>query len=107
MPEDEIPKQEIPDQEVPRFDPSAYDTLGKKDTLATIRWYLIATGIIALIFATLCLFLDRTGQRGFFTHKDFSLNPNWLGRMLLYFGILCYAAGRSITYWQRFSKRKG
>ena len=101
-----MPEPEIIPPEIPSFDPSAYDSLGRKDKLSTLSWYLVATGIIALIFAGLCLFLDRTGQRGFFTHKDFSLNPNWLGRMLLLFGILCYAAGRAITYWQRFSKRK-
>lgn len=90
-----------------RPDPSAFDELKRKDPLSTISWYLVATGIIALIFAALCLFLDRTGQRGFFTHRDFSINPNWLGRMLLFAGIISYAAGRAITYWQRFSKRKG
>lgn len=101
-----MPEPEIPPPEIPRFDPSAYDTLGRKDKLSTISWYLVATGVIALIFAALCLFLDRTGNRGFFTHQDFSLNPNWIGRMLLLVGILSYGAGRAITYWQRFSKRR-
>jgi uncharacterized membrane protein len=87
------------------FDPSAYRSLGARDRLATVSWYLVATGIIALIFAALCLVLDRTGNRDFFSHRDFSLNPRVLGRGLLFFGILCYAAGRSITYWRRFSRR--
>lgn len=101
MPEDEIPRPEIP-----RLDPSAYDSLGRKDSLSTLSWYLVAAGVIALIFAALCLFLARTGNTEFFTHKDFSLNPNWLGRMLLFAGVISYAAGRAITYWQRFSKRR-
>jgi hypothetical protein len=81
-----MPEPEIPPPEIPRFDPSAYDTLGRKDKLATLSWYLVATGV--------------------FTHQDFSLNPNWIGRMLLLVGIFSYAAGRAITYWQRFSKRR-
>lgn len=91
--------------EPPRFDPNAYRSLQHRDGLATLSWYLVATGIIALIFAALCLFLDRTGNRDFFYHRDFSLNPRILGRGLLMFGILCYAAGRAITYWRRFSRR--
>lgn len=87
------------------FDPSAYRSLDGKDGLATLSWYLVATGIMALIFAALCLVLDRTGNREFFTHRDFSINPRMLGRGLLFFGILCYAAGRAITYWRRFAKR--
>ena len=59
----------------------------------------------ALILAALCLILDRTGNRDFFAHKDFSLNPRILGRGLLLVGILCYAAGRILAYWKRFSKR--
>lgn len=94
-----------PSQETPPFDPSAYRSLDGKDGLATLSWYLVATGVIALIFAALCLVLDRTGNRDFFSHRDFSLNPRVLGRALLFLGILCYVAGRAIIYWRKFSRR--
>jgi hypothetical protein len=100
-----MPETESPSGETPRFDPSAYDSLGKKEGLSSLSWYLVATGIAALALAAACLLLDRTGHRGFFTHRDFSINPNFLGRMLLFAGLLSYAAGRAITYWQRFAKR--
>src|SRR4051812_25005533 len=89
----------------PPFDPSAYRSLDGRDRWATISWYLVATGFIALIFAALCLVLDRTGNRDFFTHRDFSLNPRILGRGLLFFGILCYVAGRAIAYARRLSNK--
>ena len=92
-------------QQKPPFDPSAYRSLQGRDRLATVSWYLVATGFIALIFAALCLVLDRTGNRDFFVHRDFSLNPRILGRGLLFFGILCYVAGRAIAYARRFSRR--
>ena len=89
----------------PPFDPSAYRSLDGRDRWATLSWYLVATGIIALIFAALCLVLDRTGNRDFFSHRDFALNPRILGRGLLFFGILCYVAGRAIAYGRRFSSK--
>jgi hypothetical protein len=94
-----------PSPEKPPFDPSAYRSLGARDGLATLSWYLVATGIIALVFAALCLALDRTGNREFFAHRDFALNPRVLGRGLLFIGIFCYLAGRGITYWRKFSRR--
>lgn len=89
----------------PPFDPSAYRTLDDRDRLSTLSWYLVATGVIALILAALCLILDRTGNRDFFAHKDFSLNPRVLGRWLLFVGLIAYALGRALSYWRRFSKR--
>jgi hypothetical protein len=91
--------------EIPPFDPKAYRALDGRDRLATLSWYLVATGVIALILAALCLILERTGNLAIFTRKDFMLNPRVLGRGLLFFGIACYAAGRAITYWRRFSRR--
>ena len=70
-----------------------------------MSWYLVATGIIALVLAALCLWMGRTGATAFFSHKDFSLNPIALGRYLLLIGIVFYAAGRVITYYRRFRKR--
>jgi uncharacterized membrane protein len=87
------------------FDPRAYRTLNEKDGFATASWYLVATGVIALILAAICLVLDRTGNLEIFTRKDFVLNPRVVGRGLLFFGILCYAGGRAISYWRRFSRR--
>ena len=92
--------------ESPRFDSSPYEALARKETLDTISWYLIALGIAGLVLAALCLFLDHTGHRDFFAHKDFSINPNFLGRALLLGAIAFYGAGRAIVYYQRFSKRK-
>jgi hypothetical protein len=94
-----------PDRDKQPFDPSAYRSLDDRDGLSTLSWYLVATGVIALIFAALCLVLDRTGNREFFSHRDFALNPRILGRCLLFFGILCYVAGRAISYWRKFSRR--
>ncbi|MDB5103638.1 MAG: hypothetical protein JWP91_1327 [Fibrobacteres bacterium] len=88
-----------------KFDPAAFDSLGKKDGLATVSWYLVTTGIIALVFAAICLWMGRTGSTAFFSHKDFALNPNALGRYLILIGIAFYAAGRAITYYLRFRKR--
>jgi hypothetical protein len=88
------------------FDPSAFESLGQEDKLSTLSWYLVAIGIVALVLAALCLVLDRSGSRGFFSHKDFALNPNALGRLLLLVGIISYAAGRIITYVRRFRKRR-
>jgi hypothetical protein len=91
--------------ERPPFDPNAYRSLDGKDGLSTLSWYLVATGVIALLLAALCLVLERTGNLALFTRKDFILNPRVVGRGLLFFGILCYAAGRGISYWRRFSRR--
>lgn len=85
--------------------PSAYEGFEREDRLASLSWYLVAAGIIALVLAALCLLMGRTGATAFFTHKDFSLNPIALGRYLLLVGILFYAAGRVITYYRRFRKR--
>jgi hypothetical protein len=85
--------------------PSAYQSMGREDGLATVSWYLVATGIIALVLAAVCLWMGRTGTTAFFSHKDFALNPNALGRYLLLAGIVFYAAGRVITYYRRFRKR--
>jgi hypothetical protein len=85
--------------------PSAYDSLNKEDKLATVSWYFVATGIIALVLAALCLWMGRTGSTAFFSHKDFALNPTALGRYLLFAGIFFYAVGRVITYYRRFRKR--
>jgi hypothetical protein len=87
------------------FDPRSYRALDERDGFATFSWYLVATGIIALILAALCLALDRTGNLAIFTRKDFILNPRVVGRGLLFFGILCYAAGRAIAYWRRYARR--
>ena len=96
--------QPAPPEQDP-FDPSAYRSLGKRDGWATLGWYLVATGIIALIFATLCFVLDRSGNREFFSHRDFAINPRILGRGLLFFGGACYVAGRAIAYGRKFSRR--
>ncbi len=101
-----MPEPETNPAETPRFDPSQYRDLGEKTALDTLSWYLIATGVMALLFAALCLIMDRTGHRDFFAHKDFSINPNFLGRWLLMASICLYGAGRAIVYYQRFSKRK-
>lgn len=82
-----------------------FKTLDEKDALATLSWYLVFCGIMAIVLAAVCLYLDRTGSREFFQHKDFALNPNALGRMLLMAGIALYAAGRGIVYYRRFKKR--
>jgi hypothetical protein len=87
------------------FDPRSYRSLDEKDGFATASWYLVAAGVIAIILAAICLVLDRTGNLAIFTRKDFVLNPRVAGRGLLFFGILCYAAGRAIAYWRRFSRR--
>jgi hypothetical protein len=87
------------------FDPRAYRSLNDTDGFTTATWYLVATGVIAIMLAALCLVLDRTGNLAIFTRKDFILNPRVVGRGLLFFGILCYAAGRGIAYWRRFSQR--
>lgn len=76
-----------------------------KDALATVSWYLVFCGILAIVLAAICLYLDRTGSREFFHHGDFALNPNALGRLLLMAGIALYAAGRGIVYYRRFKKR--
>jgi hypothetical protein len=86
-------------------DLSAYESLAKRETLATVSWYFVATGIVALVLAALCLWMGRTGSTAFFSHKDFALNPTALGRYLLLAGILFYAVGRIITYYLRFRKR--
>jgi hypothetical protein len=100
MPETEPTSLENANPERPDF-----SSLGKSDRLATLSWYLVVTGMVLLGFAALCLYLDRTGYRDFFKHKDFALNPLVLSRRLLVAGILSYAAGRIITYSRRFSKR--
>jgi hypothetical protein len=100
-----MPEQDQQPTENGKFDPKAYDSFGKQEGLATVSWYLVTTGIVLLVFAALCLYLDRTGSREFFKHKDFALNPNVLGRYLLLAGIISYAAGRAITYYRRFRKR--
>ncbi|MDB5049794.1 MAG: hypothetical protein JWO30_2865 [Fibrobacteres bacterium] len=101
-----MPEQDQQPTENGKFDPSAYDSFGKEDGLATVSWYLVAIGIGLLVLAALCLYLDRTGSREFFKHKDFSLNPNVLGRYLLLAGFVSYAGGRAITYYRRFRKRQ-
>lgn len=86
-------------------DPDAYKSIGREDGLASVSWYLVATGIVSLVLAAICLWMGRIGATDFFTHKDYSLNPNALGRYLLLAGIVFYAAGRVITYYRRFRKR--
>ncbi len=93
--ENENAKAKLPD----------YDSLRKEDGLATLSWYLVATGIGMLALAAVCLYLDHAGYRDFFKHKDFALNPRALSRYLLLAGIVAYGAGRSITYYRRFRKR--
>lgn len=82
-----------------------FESLGREDRLASVSWYLVATGIVALVLAALCLWMGRSGSTAFFSHKDFALNPIALGRLLLLVGIVFYAAGRAITYYRRFRKR--
>jgi hypothetical protein len=106
MPEQDPTSREDEPAETPGFDPKAFDSFGKQDGLATLSWYLVTSGIVLLIFAALCLFLSRTGSTDFFKHKDFVLNPTALSRYLLLAGLVCYAAGRSITYYRRFRKRE-
>lgn len=88
-----------------KLDPSVYADLDKQDPLDTVSWYLVVIGLVALGFAALCLLLDHTGNREFFSHKDFALNPVALARKLLIVAAVAYAAGRGIKYYQRFRKR--
>lgn len=98
-------EQESLQSENGKQDPMDYKSIGREDRLATVSWYLVATGIISLLLAALCLWMGRIGATEFFTHKDFSINPNALGRYLLLAGIAFYAAGRVITYYRRYRKR--
>ncbi len=88
-----------------KLDPSVYDAFGKEDRVSSISWYLITSGIVALVLAGICLWMGRTGATAFFSHKDFSLNPVALARYLLLAGLVFYATGRGIAYWRRFKKR--
>lgn len=101
-----MPEQEQLPAENDNFKPIDFDSLGKQDRLATVRWYLITTGVLALVLAIVCLIMDGAGATDFFSHRDFALNPRAVSRYLLYLGLFLYAAGRSITYYQRFQKRK-
>lgn len=103
--QNQIPPDQIPPDGGSFTPPPNFESLEQKDGLATLSWYLVATGIIALVFAAICLYLDRTGARDFFFHGDFALNPNALGRLLLLVGITFYILGRAITYYRRFRKR--
>ena len=80
-------EQESLQSENGKQNPADYESFGREDKLATVSWYLVASGIISLILAALCLWMGRIGATEFFTHKDFSLNPNALGRYLLLAGI--------------------
>lgn len=98
-------EQESLNTENAKPDPSAFEAFERQDRLASVSWYLVATGIIVLVLAALCLWMGRSGATAFFSHKDFSLNPIALGRYLLLVGVAFYAAGRIITYYRRFRKR--
>jgi hypothetical protein len=98
-------EQESLNTENEKPDPTAFESFGREDRLASVSWYLVATGIVALVLAALCLWMGRSGATAFFSHKDFALNPIALGRLLLLVGIIFYAAGRAITYYRRFRKR--
>ncbi|MEO6096002.1 MAG: hypothetical protein ABIW76_10035 [Fibrobacteria bacterium] len=100
-----MPEQELQPSDDVQPDSSSFEALDKEERSATISWYLVTTGIIALVLAGLCLWMGRIGATSFFSHKDFALNPVALGRSLLLVGIILYAAGRILSYYRRFRKR--
>ena len=101
-----MPEQEQQPLDRGNPEPSAFDSFGKRDGLATLSWYLVTTGVVLLALAALCLYMGRTGATDFFKHKDFAINPMALSRYLLMAGLVSYAGGRAITYYRRFRKRQ-
>jgi hypothetical protein len=71
-----------------------------KNGLDTLAWYLMVTGFMALAAAALFILLKTVNYR------DYTLNGAALGRYLLMGGIICYFAGRAISYYRRFQRRK-
>lgn len=79
---------------------TSHQDLYRQNGFDTLAWYLMATGFIALAAAGLFIFLKTINYR------DYTLNTTVLGRYLLMGGIGFYFAGRSISYYRRFQRRK-
>lgn len=74
--------------------------LDTKNRLDTVSWYLLATGIMCIVAAALFLFLREI------RYQDYVLNGVALGRYLLLGGAAAYVAGRGLSYYAKFRKRK-
>lgn len=81
----------------PEKNPYALD---EKNALDTLSWYLVAIGFMSIAAAGLFLFLREI------RYQDYVLNGVALGRYLLVAGALFYVAGRFLSYYRRFRKRK-
>jgi hypothetical protein len=79
---------------------SSHEDLYRQNGLDLFAWYLMAAGFIALAAAGLFIFLKTINYR------DYALNGSVLGRYLLMAGMICYFAGRSISYYRRYQRRK-
>ena len=79
--------------------PNPY-ALDDKDGLDTLAWYLMATGFMAILGAGLFLFLREI------RYEDYVLNGVALGRYMLGAGVILYFAGRILSYYRKFRRRK-
>lgn len=81
----------------PEQNPYALDS---KNTLDTVSWYLVVVGFLAIVAAGLFFFLREI------RYQDYVLNGVALGRYMLGAGVVSYFAGRALSYYRRFRKKK-
>ena len=81
----------------PEYNPYALDS---KNGLDTLSWYLVVVGFLAIIAAGLFFFLREI------RYQDYVLNGVAMGRYLLGAGFLSYLAGRLLSYYRKFRKKK-
>lgn len=81
----------------PEKDPYALDRASPLDTLS---WYLVAIGFMAILAAGLFLFLREI------RYRDYVLNGLVFGRYLLAAGVISYFAGRILSYYRKYRKKK-
>jgi hypothetical protein len=79
---------------------TSHEDLYRQNAMDTLAWYLMATGFIALAAAGIFIFLKTINYR------DYVLNGSALGRYFLIGGMIFYFAGRGISYYRRFQRRK-
>lgn len=66
----------------------------------TLSWYLLVVGLMCIVFAGLFLYLREI------RYQDYVLNGVVLGRYMLLAGAVSYVAGRILSYYRKYQRRK-
>ncbi len=81
-----------------------YEELAATPLSERISWWGVLLGFVCIGFAALLFFLHRNYP---LQYRDFTINADLLGQMLLWFGLVLYGAGRIVGIIGRRSRNRG